>query len=309
MIKVLLITLFVIKLSLGIVFAEDQFKIILKVNKRIITNIDVSNERKYLTTLNPQISNLSEKDILKISKESLIKEIIKEDEVLKYFEIDYSNSDYINTSNILSRLNMQNENQFKDYLSQNDIRLKEVNRKLAVEASWNRLIFEMFKDQVSIDEEKIKKNLNNSLKNTEAQKTFLLSELLFTAENKDEFENKYQEIIEAIETQGFKNAVSIYSIAPSNKYGGEIGWVRKNQVSKQIISIVDKLRKDDISKPFKIPSGFLIIKLDDVKNEKIEINYDEELLKIINLERNRQLNQFSSIYYKKIQRNSYIDEQ
>ena len=195
MIKVLLITLFVIKLSLGIVFAEYQFKIILKVNKRIITNIDVSNERKYLTTLNPQISNLSEKDILKISKESLIKEIIKEDEVLKYFEIDYSNSDYINTSNILSRLNMQNENQFKDYLSQNDIRLKEVNRKLAVEASWNRLIFEMFKDQVSIDEEKIKKNLNNSLKNTEAQKTFLLSELLFTAENKDEFENKYQEII------------------------------------------------------------------------------------------------------------------
>ncbi|MDA9604204.1 peptidylprolyl isomerase [Candidatus Pelagibacter sp.] len=309
MIKVLLITLFVIKLSLGIVFAEDQFKIILKVNKRVITNIDVSNERKYLATLNPQISNLSEKDILKISKESLIKEIIKEDEVLKYYEIDYSNSDLINTSNILPRLNMQNENQFKDYLSQNDISLKEVNRKLAVEASWNRLIFEMFKDQVSIDEEKIKKNLNNSLKNTEAQKTFLLSELLFAADNKDEFENKYQEIIEAIETQGFKNAVSIYSIAPSNKYGGEIGWVRKNQVSKEIISIVDKLKKDDISKPLKIPSGFLIIKLVDVKNEKIKINYDEELLKIINSERNRQLNQFSSIYYKKIQRNSYIDEQ
>ena len=77
----------------------------------------------------------------------------------------------------------------------------------------------------------------------------------------------------------------------------------------EIISIVDKLKKDDISKPLKIPSGFLIIKLVDVKNEKIKINYDEELLKIINSERNRQLNQFSSIYYKKIQRNSYIDEQ
>ena len=72
MIKIILLIFLLTKLSIGTSLAESEFKIVLKINKRIITNFDIIKEKKSLTTLNPQISTLSEKDIMKISKESMM---------------------------------------------------------------------------------------------------------------------------------------------------------------------------------------------------------------------------------------------
>ena len=310
MIKIILLIFLLTKLSIGTSLAESEFKIVLKINKRIITNFDIIKEKKYLTTLNPQISTLSEKDIMKISKESLIKEITKEDEISKYYKIDYDSPDLLElTKNIYINLNLQDENEFKDFLLQNNLSLQEVLRKLAIEASWNRLIYEIYKDKVIIDEKKIRNALDETLKNPLDQKIFFLSELLFVAENKDEFKQKHQKILQTIEEQSFKNAATIFSISKSKTSGGQLGWVRKNQLSDQISTVVKNMEKNDYSKPIKIPSGFLIIKLDDIKYETLEIDYDKELKKAFNQENNRQLNQFSNIHFKKIQRKSYIDEQ
>ena len=309
MIKVIIIILMLVKLSISTSFAEDKFKIILKINKKIITNVDIKKEKKYLGVLTPQILSLSEKDISELAKQSLIKEITKEDEVLKYFKIDYNSPELLSQSQLVERLNFQNEKEFKDYLSQSNLDLEEVLRKIAIEISWNRLIFEKYKDQVVIDEKKIKNNLDELSKNTKEQKVFFLSEILFTAENKNEYDRKYQKIIKTIEVEGFKNAATIFSISDSSGYGGEIGWVKKSQLSSQVSNVLINLKKDSFSQPIKIPSGFLIIKLNDIKNEILEFDYDLELKKIMNIENNRQLNQFSNIYFKKVQRRSFIDEQ
>ena len=309
MIKNTLTIVLLIKLFIGTSFAENEFKIVLKINKRVITNIDITNETKYLIALNPQISTLPEKDIIKISKQSLIKEITKEDEIKKFFEIDYNQKELLTVSNVFGRLNLKSEKEIKDYLSQNNLSLKEILRKLSIEASWNKLVFEKYKDQVNIDEEKIRDTLDNLLKDPKEQKLYLLSEILFAAENKIEFNKKFKEIIETIEEQGFKNAASIFSMADSSNFGGEIGWVKKSQLSNQVSTALTNLNKDDFSNPIKIPSGFLIIKLNDVKSEKLVIDYNEELKKIIFQEKNKQLNQFSNIYFKKVKRNSYINEE
>ena len=54
-----------------------------KVNNQIITNIDVKNERNYLLALNPNLRNLSEKNIDKYAVDSLINEKIKKMEIEK----------------------------------------------------------------------------------------------------------------------------------------------------------------------------------------------------------------------------------
>ena len=155
--KIILLIIVLIKLLGGTSFAESEFRIVLKINERIITNIDIIKEKKYLTVLNPRIRTLSEEDIMKISKESLIKEIIKEDEILKFYKIDYNSPDLIKLSkNVYTNLNLQNEDEFKDYLLLNNLSLQDVLRKLAIEASWNRLIYEIYKDKVIIDEKKIR---------------------------------------------------------------------------------------------------------------------------------------------------------
>ena len=115
MIKITLTIVLLIKLFIGTSFAENEFKIVLKINKRVITNIDITNETKYLIALNPQISTLPEKDIIKISKQSLIKEITKEDEIKKFFEIDYNQKELLTVSNVFGRLNFDLDQSFSTF--------------------------------------------------------------------------------------------------------------------------------------------------------------------------------------------------
>ena len=52
-----------------------------------------------------------------------------------------------------------------------------------------------------------------------------------------------------------------------------------------------------------LSNGILILKLINIKNSETTIDIENELKKAINYERNRQLNQYSKIYYNKIKKN------
>ena len=52
----------------------------------------------------------------------------------------------------------------------------------------------------------------------------------------------------------------------------------------------------------------MILKVDNTRVSEIEINYEMELQKIIIYEKNRQLAQYSKIYFNKIKKNLIFDE-
>ena len=62
----------------------------------------------------------------------------------------------------------------------------------------------------------------------------LLSEIIFTINDKKELESKYEEIKKSINEIGFEETARIYSLSDSKKSGGNLGWIYKNQLSKEI---------------------------------------------------------------------------
>jgi hypothetical protein len=58
-------------------FLYANVEIIAIVDNEMITNYDIKKEKNYLEILNPNLKNLSEKQLLKLAKDSLIKEVIK----------------------------------------------------------------------------------------------------------------------------------------------------------------------------------------------------------------------------------------
>ena len=72
--------------------------------------------------------------------------------------------------------------------------------------------------------------------------------------------------------------------------------------------ILSKMEVNSISDPIKIPSGFLILKINDMRNVKIKLDIDEELDFAVRSKTNKQLNQFSNIYLNKISKNLIIHE-
>ena len=293
----------------NVVIAEDKYEIIININDQIITNFDVQKETKYLLALNPSLNNLPIKKIKEISKSSLIREKIKENEILNYYKIDYKDPELATFAvNIYKRLNIGDEIEFNAYLSEFDLNIDSVIEKIAIERAWNKLIVDKFKELITIDELKIREKLEKKIGKLEIQKSYLISEILFQSKNEKEYQETYNNIIKTVKESSFKSAASIYSISDTSINSGEIGWVKKNEISNLIYNELNTLNVGDFTQPIKVASGFLMIYLEDLKKEEQEINPEEEFKKIVIIEKNRQLNEYSIIYYKKIEKQIFINE-
>lgn len=297
---ILLILLIILKNTQ--VQALEKIFISVIIENNPVTNIDIINESKYLTALNPQIQNLSKKKILAIAKESLIKEKIKENELSKYFKLG-EESDLLNKiiKDFYKRLNFNNLKDFENYLKKFDLALNEVIKKIEIEAKWNELIFFKYNNQVEVDLEKLKKQISIKNDGLREKELYFLSEILFLAKNKTNYEEIYSKIKKSITENGFKNTANIYSSSDTAKFGGQIGWINKKNLNKKIIKKIDTLQIGEISESITVPGGFLILKIEDKKKEKIEKkDYDKELNQLVKIEKNRKLNEFSLIYFNKV---------
>ena len=289
-------------------YSNENIYIVYKVNNEIITNSDIEKEYQYLITLNNQLKTLDKLKALELSKESALREKIKKIELAKYFDLktlDLNIDNYL--QNFYKSLNIKNDSEFKQYLRNNDISFNYLKKKIQIEIIWNQLIYDKYNTQINIDKKKLKKKLKE-LNKAEKQKVYLLSEILFDKENNLSFEKKLKNISQSISEIGFNNTANIYSTSDSAKFGGNIGWVEEQKLSKNIIEELKLLKIGQYTIPIKANGSFLLLKIEEIKYEKAPINEDEELDKMIQFEANKQLKQFSKIFYKKIKINSLIDE-
>tara|TARA_B100000427_G_scaffold309910_1_gene299307 strand:+ start:4390 stop:5322 length:933 start_codon:yes stop_codon:yes gene_type:complete len=291
------------------VYSKETY-VVFKVNNKIITNVDIDNEYKYLTALSPSLSNIAKKQVDELAKDSIIREKIKEEEIIKYFDLYNVENKLIEKiiKEFYLKLGIQNKSEFKNYLLTYDLNYQDVKKKITIEAAWNDLVYKKFSSKIEIDKKEIKSRINKLISNKEERNLYHLSEILFTAEDYNDLQKKYKTIEKNILEIGFDNAANIHSIADTAKLGGKVGWVNESQLNEIIYKEIINLNIKDYTKPITIPGGFLIIRLDDIKKEKKNINFDEEFNKQIAIEKNSQLNQFSEIYFKKIKKNSVISE-
>ena len=280
-----------------------ETRIVYKIQSDIITNIDIKNEFKYLLALNNKLKEIDKDKLLEISKESIIREKVKKNEISKNFKEIRLNEDYYNLllKNIYSRLNLKSIDAFEIYLKDYHLKLSDIKKKITIDALWNELIIQIYNSKITINESKIKKEI---LKNSKIQsKEYQLSEIIFEVKNKGEIKKKYNEVAKSINVIGFENSAAMYSISESAKIGGDIGWINENSLNNSIKKDINNLQIGEITKPIILSNGILILKLLNTKNLETTIDIENEFKKAIDYERNRQLNQYSKIYYNKIKKN------
>ena len=306
--KVLLIILITFNLfGNDIAFSKVEIKV--KINDKIITNIDIQKEARYLKILNSNLNQLSDDKVLELAKFSLINEIIKEKEILKFsiknFEDNPFLKDYL--ENLYSKLNFNNQQEFENLLNQKKIyNFEEKKYKINIELHWNELIYNKFERQVKIDKNSLLKKIKSS--QNQEQKEYNLLEIVFEKKKNLPIEEQINEIKSNIEKMGFENTANIYSISESSKFGGNLGWIKENSLSKEISDSLSKLKENDLTNVMKIGNNYLLLKINKIRVNKVKINVEEELKKLINVERNKQLSQFSRIFFSKSKMNYSIDE-
>ena len=303
MLKTLLIIIFVQSYSL----ATENVKIILKINDEIVTNVDIQKEYNYLIALNNDFKEVNKEKALLIAKESIIKEKIKKKEIEKYYDLEENNDYFKNVfKNFYKSLGLNNKKEFKKYIEKYGLTYRDVKQKIKIETVWNDLIYNKYNEQVKIDLKKLRKTI---IKQKENQNSYLLYEILFKNETNEDVNKKYELIKRSIESVGFKNSANIYSIASTSKVGGKIGWINENQLSKEIVKELEKLKINEYSKPINLTEGYLILKVENIKKIKNNnLDIDKELKRLANYEKNKQLNKMSNIFFSKIKNNTIINE-
>ena len=282
-------------------YSKIDLHIIMKINNQIVTSYDIEKESNYLLALNPKLKEINKNDLLKLAKKSMIKEMIRKSEILKYKEIDFDNHRNENIlRNIMLNLDFSNQLQFESYLNNFDISIDDLKKKIGIENEWKNLVYSKYSTSVKVDKENLMNQIERSSKK-EFSIEYNLSEIVF-------LKDQSKKILESIEINGFENTANLYSMSDSSKVGGKIGWVKKNNLSSEINRELENLKINSYSSPIKIDNNYLILKINDIKEITVKIDKQKELDKMIMIETSKQLDKFSNIFYNKIKLNSVISE-
>tara|TARA_Y100000992_G_scaffold302537_1_gene277177 strand:+ start:2693 stop:3619 length:927 start_codon:yes stop_codon:yes gene_type:complete len=297
----ILISLFLCSLA-----NTQEILIISKVNNEIITNIDIENEKKYLLLLNKNLNKLSNNEFFDLAKNSIIKEKIKKKEVDRVFVKQNDKVENQIIKNFYNRLGYEKEEKFIEFLDKKNISYEDLKKKLIIETLWNQFIYKKFNKKIKIDESLIEKEIVSFYKSKDKKYEYQLSEIVIEVEK--DFDLKKKEILKYIEQFGFEIAANKYSKSDTSKYGGDIGWIKSSRLSNNIKNKISTMKVGEVSDPIQISNRYLFLKINNKREIKEKFDLEKELKQQINFEKNRQLNQFSLNYYKKLKKNVNIYE-
>lgn len=282
-------------------------KIILKIDNDIITTLDVFDEKNSLQFFNKNFDQINSEEKYEISLQSIVKTRIKKNEIIKRIgEIKLEDTFYLDIviKNRYENLGFKDLENFKKELNNKKISYENFEQKLKIDILWNQLIYTLYYNKVSINENELKKQIENQ---KEFVTSFKLSEIVFQIDDVNNLNNRYNLIKKDINELGFESAALKYSISNTATTGGDIGWVNENKINKEILEVLNKTTEGSITQPIRIPSGFLILKKNELKKEKKKLNIQEELKKLVNYQTEMQLNNYSNIYFNKIKKDLNID--
>ena len=277
----------------------------------MVTSYDLNKEAKYMLSLNPKIQSLNKGKLKKISTESIINEKIKKIELEKYFKLGVNLDDPVLENiikNLYNKLGITEKKQFESYLLGFDLSYQWVSKKIEIESLWNNLIYEKYNNKLTINIDQIKNDLKKDLKLSVNSKKFNLSEILVKPDQQNNEDDLIKKINESIKQVGFNNTANLFSSSDSAKVGGNIGWVEESSLSSIVIKELKNLEKGNTTKPIILNTGLLFLKVEDIAITKKKRNFEEVLNNKIIYEKNRQLAQFSTIYFNKIKQSIIVNE-
>ena len=282
-------------------------KILFKINNEIITTFDIFAEIKYLETINDEFRKLKENQAFEIAKKSLIREKIKEVELKKNIEEIKIDNDLLSKLilNYFEKNGIKSISEFESYFLLNDIDPNFIKKKISIEVLWNQMIYGKFSKNIKIE----KKLILNDLRNKSVQKEYLLSEILFNLNENEKLSQKFNFLKEEINKKNFSQTALEHSISESANKGGKLGWIKEGSLNVKIKKTLNQIEIDNYTSPIVIPGGFLILKLEDIREINIDYDLNDELQKIVKKQTNEQLNQFSNIYFSKVKKGVFINEQ
>ena len=288
-------------------FAKLENKIIVKIENEVITNFEIKN--KILGTLILTNQEITQKNIDKQKKQalnSLTQFKLKKIELSKYnFPEDHEQ-----VNKYLNAISSNDIEGLKKKFTDNGLNFNLFLEEVKTQFKWQKFIYKKYSNEISIDENIIKNEIENIIKNQSDLEEYRLSEIEIIVESEKNYKEPVRNIFEKINKNGFEITASRFSIASSASNSGDLGWLNAKSLSKKIYNILKKMEIGDISDPIKIQNTILFLKLNDKKISKVKnINIEELKNNLINQKTAELFRLYSRSYLSKLKNTVLIEYQ
>jgi len=163
-----LIAVFLLLFQADILFAQTNNKIIITVGKYPITYFDLFKEIKMVSILsNSEINENNREQIKNLAIASLIKKKIKIGEIEKLGIKNYNKRDLEQLIQNTSRRIGLDKNGLKDLLKKNNLSFDSLVKRFKTDLMWNSMIFQIYKNKISLNTVEIENKINLELENLE----------------------------------------------------------------------------------------------------------------------------------------------
>jgi len=276
------------------------------VGNKAITKSDIVNEIKVILILNnKRFSEDERKELQQIAIKSIIKRSIKKIEIERNNYLEFNKQDLKKELLRLANNINTDVDTLKNIFSSNELDFSILENQIKTDLLWNSLIFQLFKNKISINLGEIDEQLK-LIQNKKEIKEYLISEIVIKPVEKDKLESVIAELKNRIKIEGFESVAVSLSISDSATRNGDLGWINENIISKKLLSAIANTPVGNISKPILLPNAILIFKIRDKRKIEKNINLEETKNVLINSEKERILNMHSSSHYNNLRRSISI---
>ena len=187
---------------------------------------------------------------------------------------------------------------YEIFIEDTAIAIKELNKKSEEISTKHNIVIE---EQGGIIIETESASYNNKKKLVDSEKSI---EEVVDVKTKDQI--KIDDLIKNIKEKGFENTAIQFSSSPSAQQGGKLGWVSETKFSELLLKFIKKTKIGSITEPVPISGGILIIKVENKRIVENRIDLEKKMEELIDIEKNKQLNNFSTNYFNQVKNNIKI---
>ena len=300
-------------LSLAITFFISNSDALIKdslfatLKNKAITRSDIVSEIKIILILTGKgYSEEQKKQLEETAIKSVIKRNIKQIEIAKYRSLTYNPAD-LNSElmRYASNLNMDMDT-FQNTFIANGIDFSMVEDQVKTELLWNSLIFELYKNRLSINNYEIEEQLKK-IQEKKFFEEFLVSEIIIKIPKKDELESTLIDLKKKIKIEGFENVALNLSISETAIKGGDLGWISENIITDNFRLKIINTPIGEVSEPIFLTEGILFFKVRDKKKSEEIIDIENAKEKLVRAEKTKILRMHGLSHYENLKRTITIN--
>jgi peptidyl-prolyl cis-trans isomerase SurA len=235
------------------------------VNGDVITQTDIEQRLQLLVIANGgQIPPEERERVSQQVLRNLIDETL-EIQAAKQEKIDIKRSDIDKTLARVAQNVKQTPDQLAAYLEAHGSNIKSMRRQIEGEIAWQRL--QHAKIEVSVGDDEVKAVLDklNASKGTEEYRVGEIFLSATPATQSQTLDNANKILAQLRQGASFAGYARQYSEASTAAVGGDLGWVRPEQLPAPLATALRQMPAGAISEPIAVPGGFSIIAVQDTR--------------------------------------------